>query len=134
MRDRADNDSGTGTHRAKLIAWRVAGLFSLVLAMLGIVLPLLPTTPFLLLAAFCFGRGSERLHRWLLEHPRFGPPIRDWRENRAISRRAKGLAALAMLLVILGAILWGVSSAVLITQIVVLTAVGVFVFTRPSSS
>lgn len=119
---------------ARLLGWRVAGLASLALAVLGIVLPLLPTTPLLLLSAFCFSRGSERLQRWLLEHPRLGPPIREWNEHRSISRRAKGLAAIAMVVVVSVTIVLGTPTIVVITQVVVLALAGAFVFTRPSSS
>lgn len=65
------------------------GFGSLVLAGFGAVLPLLPTAPFVILAAYCFGRGDPRLERWLLEHRRLGPPIRLWRERGAISRKGK---------------------------------------------
>ena len=115
-------------------AWRVAGLVSLALGVIGIFLPLLPTTPLLLLAAYCFGRGSERLLKWLLEHPRLGPPIRDWREHRAISRRAKILAGLAMVVVITVSLVTDVPRWVLISQVVVLALASAFIFTRPSSS
>jgi uncharacterized protein len=74
------------------VLWLVAGLVSLVTGIVGIFLPLLPTTPFVLLAAFCFSRGSTRCERWLLSHPRFGPMVRDWREHHAIPLRAKQLA------------------------------------------
>lgn len=77
-------------------AWAGAGSASLLLGIAGIFLPLLPTTPFVLLAAFCFSRGSERVERWMLEHARFGPMVRDWRERRAVPRRAKQLATLMM--------------------------------------
>ena len=60
------------------------GLFSVLLAGVGIALPLLPTVPFLLLAAFFFARSSERLHNWLLSHATFGPMISDWNEHGAI--------------------------------------------------
>ena len=115
-------------------AWRIAGLVSLALGVIGIFLPLLPTTPLLLLAAYCFGRGSERLLRWLLEHPHLGPPIRDWRENRTISRKARILAGLAMVVVIAVSIVTDVPRWVLISQVVVLTLASLFIFTRPSSS
>lgn len=75
----------------------VLGSVSLGLGVIGIFLPLLPTTPFLLLAAFFFSRGSERLHHWLTEHPHFGPPIRDWNEGGVIRPRAKVVSLLTML-------------------------------------
>ena len=71
-------------------------MVALALGVLGVFLPLLPTTPFVLLAAFCFSRGSERVERWLLAHPRFGPMVRDWRAHHAVPRRAKQLATLMM--------------------------------------
>lgn len=73
------------------------GWLALGLGIAGIFLPLLPTTPFLLLAAFAFSRGSPRLHAWLLGHRHFGPVIRDWQERRAIPLRAKLLATVLML-------------------------------------
>ena len=71
------------------LLWLGAGVLSLVLGIIGIFLPLLPTTPFVLLAAFCLSRGSSRAERWLLDHPRLGPLVRDWRASRAIPLRAK---------------------------------------------
>ncbi|MEM7231539.1 MAG: YbaN family protein [Planctomycetota bacterium] len=68
------------------------GGLSLVLAVLGMFLPLLPTTPLVLLAAFFFARGSERAHRWLLTHRLFGPIVREWQEHRRIPERAKWIS------------------------------------------
>ena len=76
--------------------WLLCGLFCLITGVVGIVLPLLPTTPFILLAAFCFSRGSARCEQWLLTHPRFGPMVQDWRANRALPLRAKQLATAMM--------------------------------------
>ena len=75
--------------------YRLAGFLSLALGALGVVLPLLPTVPFVILAAFFFARGSPELERRLLEHPRFGHHIRDWRERGAISRKGKIAALVA---------------------------------------
>lgn len=78
--------------------WMAAGVLSLATGIVGLFLPLLPTTPFVLLAAFCFSRGSARCEQWLLNHPRFGPMIVDWREHRAVPLRAKQLSAVMMTL------------------------------------
>jgi uncharacterized membrane protein YbaN (DUF454 family) len=78
--------------------WLLAGACSLLTGIVGIFLPLLPTTPFVLLAAFCFSRGSLRCETWLLQHPRFGPMVRDWRAHRAVPLRAKQLATVMMAL------------------------------------
>ncbi len=60
------------------------------------VLPLLPTTPFVLLAAYCYSQGSARYEQWLLAHPRFGPMVRDWRNQHAVPLRAKQFAWITM--------------------------------------
>lgn len=78
------------------ILYNVLGTVALVLAVLGIFLPLLPTTPFLLLASACYLRGSPRLHRWLLSHRILGPYIRDFESGRGIPLRTK-LLALALM-------------------------------------
>lgn len=80
------------------LLWRGLALVFVGLALIGIALPGMPTTVFLLLAAWAAGRGWPRLNRWLLQHPRLGPPIHHWREHRAVPRRAKCLAALSMTL------------------------------------
>ncbi|MEJ7934633.1 YbaN family protein [Sphingobium sp. AN558] len=79
----------------------IAGCLSLALGAAGILLPLLPTVPFMILAAFCFARSSPRLEAKLLDHRQFGPHIRRWRERGAISRRGKkaALAAFAFSIV-----------------------------------
>jgi uncharacterized membrane protein YbaN (DUF454 family) len=84
--------------RWQRLLWLLAGATSLLFGIVGIFLPLLPTTPFVLLAAFCFARGSPRVEAWLLRHPRYGPMVRDWRRDRVIPLRAKQLATLMMCL------------------------------------
>lgn len=70
----------------------IIGIIALVLAVLGLFLPLLPTTPFLLLASACFARGSDRMHRWLLSHGVFGAYLRSFEEGKGIPLRAKIVA------------------------------------------
>jgi uncharacterized membrane protein YbaN (DUF454 family) len=76
--------------------WLAAGLLFVALGGIGVFLPILPTVPFLLLATFCFARSNPAWERRLLDHPRYGPPLRQWRERRAISRKAKLAALTAM--------------------------------------
>ena len=80
----------------RVLMFKLLGIGFVGLATLGAFLPLLPTTPFLLLAVGCFARSSPRLHRKLMEHPTFGPLIRDWNEHRTIPLRAKILALSSM--------------------------------------
>jgi uncharacterized membrane protein YbaN (DUF454 family) len=79
----------------------IAGVIALLLAILGLFLPLLPTTPFLLLASACFARGSTRLHRWLLQHRVFGAYLRNVEAGNGIPLRAK-IVALALMWTSLG--------------------------------
>ena len=82
--------------RALRAAYLAAGLVFLGIGIVGMALPVLPTTPFILLAAACFARSSERFYQWLLDHRYFGPLVREWRQYRAIPYRTK-LFAIAMM-------------------------------------
>ena len=113
------------------ILWLIIGLLSVGLGVIGIFLPLLPTVPFLLLAAICFGKSSERLHHWLLNHPTLGPPIQNWQSNGAIPRRAKWLATASIIAGITFSIVIGLPAYALILQAVVLSATTLFIWTRP---
>ena len=112
--------------------WMIGGGLALAVGIAGIVLPLVPTTPLLLLAAFCFARSSPRLEMWLIEHPRFGPPIRDWRAEGAISNRAKTMAMVAIVATFLLSVFLQLPGRVLAIQAVTLGAVTLFILTRPS--
>ncbi|GMG82753.1 YbaN family protein [Paralimibaculum aggregatum] len=111
--------------------WMAAGWTAFGAGLVGAVLPLLPTVPFMLLAAFCFARGSERIHAWLTTHPRFGPAIDDWRVHGAISRRGKRWALGSMAASFGISLALGVAAPVLAVQAAVLGVVAVFILTRP---
>lgn len=78
---------------------RVLGFVFLGLGLVGVFLPLLPTTPFVLLAAACFAQSSERMHRWIMANPTFGPMVRDWERRRCVSCRVKAIAIASMAVV-----------------------------------
>ncbi|RVV98600.1 DUF454 domain-containing protein [Mesobaculum littorinae] len=107
------------------------GWIAVALGFVGIALPMLPTTPFLLLAAFLFGKGSPRARAWLIDHPRLGPPIRHWEANGAISRRAKIAAAVAMAAAFGLGVALGLPPLALTLQGLCLAGAATFVLTRP---
>lgn len=112
--------------------WLGIGYAALGLAAAGVVLPLLPTTPFLLVAAWAFAKGSPRLERWLYEHKRFGPFLTGWRDRGAIPRRAKA-AALTGLGGSWGLLAFGTEKpAVPVVAGIVMAVVAVYIATRPS--
>lgn len=77
--------------------WTLLGGLCLLLGAIGIFLPLLPTTPFVLLAAACFARSSPRLHHWLLQHRLFGSMLQEWEQKHCIPCRIRNLALFMML-------------------------------------
>ena len=117
--------------RAARLTWLVVGLVALALGAIGIAVPLLPTTPLILLAAFCFARSSNRLHEWLVTHDIFGPLIENWRRYGAISPRAKIISVVSMAAVLAISLALAVPTAVIIVQLVVLGAAALFILTRP---
>lgn len=123
----------TGRHEVTplRLLWFGVGIGCVVLAGLGVALPLLPTTPFLLLAAFAFARSSERWHDWLLGHRLFGPIIDHWRRYGAIDRRAKIISIASMAAVYGISLALDVGAVVLVVQAVALTLSAAFVLSRP---
>ncbi len=91
-------DSPPAGRRLRRGLLQAAGLFFSGLAIAGVVLPLVPTTPFLLLAGACFARSSPRLHHWLLSNPVFGSYLEQWQRDRTVSRVAKRKAYLVVVL------------------------------------
>jgi len=121
-----------GTLRRLL--YQALALFFVALATAGVFLPLVPTTPFLLVAVWAAGRSSPALKRWLREHPRFGPVLRRWEDERAISTTSKRNAILALIAswLIVVATTSGYVAPVLTGG--VMLAVGCFLMTRPTHS
>ena len=112
-------------------AWWLLAYGSLALGVVGIVVPGLPTVPFVLLSAYAAARGSARLHGWLLAHRQFGPMIRDWQAQGAVSRRSKWLATTMMaacgLLLFATAPRWWMAA----TGCAVMAAVALWLWRRP---
>lgn len=118
--------------RAARLTWLFIGLLSLALGGLGIALPLLPTTPFILLAAFAFARSSKRLHYWLVNHDVFGALIDNWQQHGAISRRAKTASVASMAVLPPVSLAMEAPAAVIVVQIVVLVMSALFILSRPA--
>jgi uncharacterized membrane protein YbaN (DUF454 family) len=85
-------------HSIRFLLWRLLAVTFLLLGLIGVLLPGLPTVPFLLLAAWAGSRGWPQLEAYLLNHPVYGASIRNWRERRAVPRRAKWTATIVMAL------------------------------------
>ncbi|WP_228705786.1 YbaN family protein [Marinobacter sp. es.048] len=112
--------------------FRILAYISITLALAGVVLPLLPTTVFVLLAAFFASKGSPAFAQWLEEHPRFGPAIDQWRTRRAVPMRAKVLACSMMALSWGMLFVLGASGLVLGISGVFLCGTACYLVTRPS--
>jgi len=104
------------------VFWYTIGVLALILGGLGVVLPVLPTTPFVILAAFAFGKSSPRLRQWLLDTKLFGPMIKDWEAHGAIPSRVKLFACLMMAGVFFLSVYGGAPTTVLAAQAIGPTA------------
>ncbi len=121
-------------YAAARYGWLALGFLFVALGVIGALLPLMPTTIFLILAAGCFARSSPRLEAWLLDHPRFGPTLRAWRRDRAIPRRAKLLACTG---IALGYALFLATARphlpLALVVAAVMAACALFILTRPTA-
>lgn len=109
------------------------GALSLLLGVIGAFLPILPTTPFLILAAYLFNKSSPRMHKWLLDLPQIGPAVKDWEQWGIIAPKAKKLATLSII-VVFSASLTLVPVAIWIKAVILLIGLSVlaFIWSRPS--
>jgi len=126
-------DPVAATPRLMRGVYLIIGIGFVVLGFIGAFLPVLPTTPFLILAAACFARSSPRLESRLLQHPHFGPSLRDWRRRGAIPVKAKLMALGGMAIGF--ALFWfsGHRGPWLTAAVALLMLAGlIYVFTRPS--
>jgi len=113
------------------LLWRVLALVFVALGLLGAFLPVLPTVPFLLAAAWAAGHGWPALEHWLLEHPRYGEYIRRWRERGAVPRRAKWAATVMMTFSALVLLATGAPIAAKIGAPLFMAAVAIWLWRRP---
>jgi uncharacterized protein len=113
--------------------WTALGFINVALGLVGLLLPVMPTTIFLIIAAWCFAKGSPQRLEWLLAHARFGPLLRDWRERGAIPRRAKRLAIGMMSLSYIVTFLSVSSSPVRVLVAGILISVSAYILTRPDA-
>ncbi len=106
----------------------------MLLGFVGVFLPVVPTVPFLILASYAYSKGSPRFEKWLLEHPKFGPPVKAWREHGVIKRTPKVLATLGLMVSLpLTCIYAAVPVIVKASVVAVCTAVMIFVWSRPEA-
>lgn len=111
--------------------WMASGFALTALGIVGLMLPVMPGTIFLILAAACFARSSPRFENWLLNHPRLGPGIRAWRRTGSIAPRIKALAV-GMMATSLGAMaIVGVSGTILFASFVPMALAALYILTRP---
>lgn len=118
----------------KKMSFLILGHLCLILGILGAFLPVLPTTPFLLLAAFLYSQSSPRLHNWLLTHKYLGPSLRDWHEKGVIGIKSKIVATIMLMLVMFFRFpTLKLNIGIIFFAISILMGVLVFIWSRPSS-
>ena len=120
-------------HWLKKVLWTTAGLLSLGMAYIGVVTPGIPYSPFVVFAAYCFSKGSERMHKWIYNHKIFGPFLTNWGEKRVFPIKMKyfmlGMMSLSLVLMYTG----GVKPIGVISTAIFMACVAVWAWRYPSS-
>jgi len=106
--------------------WIIAGTIFVVLGAFGIILPGLPTTPFLILAAACYIRSSQRLYDWLIANKTFGPYLKDYREGKGIPKRAKKIALIMMTIFVGYAVIFALDDLTIRIAVLALGMIGFY--------
>ncbi|SDY94191.1 YbaN family protein [Citreimonas salinaria] len=136
-----DRDTGAATPRTAQragatarVCWIALGGLSLALGAIGVLLPLLPTAPFVILAAFAFSKSSDRLAGALNRHRHFGPMIDAWRAEGAIAPRHKAAAVSMMIAALAASVFLGVGATIVAVQAAVMAAAAAFILSRPNGT
>jgi len=123
----------TGRPARMRVLWLALGFLCVTIGAAGLILPLLPGVPFLIIALWAFSKSSERFHHWLYTHEVFGPPLRAWNSYRVISPKAKLAAATGMTVALVTLIATGAALTTIIIVATVLAGCAAYVLSRPNS-
>ena len=118
----------------RILFWRSLVILFVVLGFIGAVLPGMPTTVFLILAAWAASKGWPQMDAWLLNHPKYGSTLRNWRENGTVQRRAKAVASIMMLI---SAVIMLLTTAPLMVKVftdLTMLIVAIWLWTRPETA
>ncbi len=113
------------------LIWILVGAIALILAIIGLVLPVMPTVPFVIISAYCFAKGYPKVYQWMLRNKYFGPIIRDWQERGAISRRTKWITTISLIAALILAYAIHLAPVWIVIEGVIFAIILVFVWTRP---
>ncbi len=117
----------------KKILWNILGFLSLGMAYIGVITPGIPYSPFIVFAAYCFSKGSERMHKWIYNHKLFGPFLRNWGEKRVFPTKMKyfmlAMMSLSLILMYTG----GVKPIGIVSTVIFMMLVAVWAWRFPGS-
>ena len=120
-------------HSLRKVLWTTVGLLSLGMAYIGVVTPGIPYSPFVVFAAYCFSKGSDRMHKWIYNHPLFGPFLTNWNEKRVFPQKMKYLMLGMMTLSLCIMYFSGVKPIGVISTACFMALVAVWAWRYPSS-